>query len=291
MIISPIFYMGNKKRLIRKGLIELFPKDIDTFVDLFCGSAIVSMNTKANKYILNEIDVYLINLYKLFMDKNSEDIISHIENRIEEFELPKERTKRNVYQGDLNNIEKYKKAYMKFRNYYNNNKNVLDFYTLMFFSFSQQFRFNKNGNFNMPYGSDYFSENNKTYIINGCDFFSNKNIEITTDDFRNFNISKLCNNDFVYLDPPYLNTTATYNEQNGWTINEEKALYEFCEKLNENNIKFALSNIFENKGNKNEYLINWCKQNNWNVYTFNKFSYCACGIGDSNTKEVLITNY
>ena len=63
------------------------------------------MNTKANKYILNEIDVYLINLYKLFMDKNSEDIISHIENRIEEFELPKERTKRNVYQGDLNNIE------------------------------------------------------------------------------------------------------------------------------------------------------------------------------------------
>ena len=122
MIISPIFYMGNKKRLIKKGLIELFPKDIDTFVDLFCGSAIVSMNTKANKYILNEIDVYLINLYKLFMDKNSEDIISHIENRIEEFELPKERTRRCAYQGDLNNIEKYKKAYMKFRNYYNNNK-------------------------------------------------------------------------------------------------------------------------------------------------------------------------
>ena len=35
MIISPIFYMGNKKKLIEKGLIDLFPNDIDTFVDLF----------------------------------------------------------------------------------------------------------------------------------------------------------------------------------------------------------------------------------------------------------------
>jgi len=29
---SPIFYMGNKKKLINKGLIELFPKNINTFV-------------------------------------------------------------------------------------------------------------------------------------------------------------------------------------------------------------------------------------------------------------------
>ena len=50
-IISPIFYMGNKKKLIMKGLIDLFPKDINMFVDLFSGSAVVSMNVKANIYI------------------------------------------------------------------------------------------------------------------------------------------------------------------------------------------------------------------------------------------------
>lgn len=45
--------MGNKRKLINKGLYQLFPKTIDKFIDLFAGSGIVSMNTKANKiYIL-----------------------------------------------------------------------------------------------------------------------------------------------------------------------------------------------------------------------------------------------
>ena len=58
MKISPIFYMGNKKKLINKGLIELFPKNISMFVDLFAGSGVVSMNTEASKYIINENDQY-----------------------------------------------------------------------------------------------------------------------------------------------------------------------------------------------------------------------------------------
>ena len=41
--------MGNKKKLINKGLIDLFPKDINTFYDLFAGSAVVSLNTDAKK--------------------------------------------------------------------------------------------------------------------------------------------------------------------------------------------------------------------------------------------------
>lgn len=67
--ISPIFYMGNKRRLINKGLIDLFPSNINTFFDLFSGSGIVSMNTNANKYVLNDIDKNLISLYKIFKEQ------------------------------------------------------------------------------------------------------------------------------------------------------------------------------------------------------------------------------
>ena len=56
MIISPIFYMGNKKKLIQKGLIDLFPNDIDCFIDVFAGSSVVSMNVKANQYYINDND-------------------------------------------------------------------------------------------------------------------------------------------------------------------------------------------------------------------------------------------
>ena len=290
MIISPIFYMGNKKKIIKKGLIDLFPKEIDVMVELFGGSSIVSMNTKANKYFISDIDNNLVSLYKLFKYNNSDIIIKHIENRIDEYGLAKERTKRNVF-TDKVKLEEYKNAYMNFRKYYNENKNVLDFYTLMFYSFSQQFRFNNKGDFNMPCGNDCFSETNKTYIETGCDFFSLDRVSVGCSDFRTLNIDLLTENDFIYLDPPYLNTTATYNENNGWTEKDEEDLYNMCEELNKKGIKFGLSNVFENKGIKNEKLIKWCNKNNWNVYTFDKFSYMACGKGNSNAKEVFIRNY
>ena len=160
VIISPIFYMGNKKKLIKKNLIDLFPNNIDKMIDLFGGSAIVSMNTKANQYFINDTDEHLIELYNLFKNNKAEDIINHINMRIDEYGLARERTKRNEFK-DKDKIEQYKKAYMSFRDYYNKNKNTLDFYTLMFYSFSQQFRFNSKGDFNMPCGNDCFSKTNE----------------------------------------------------------------------------------------------------------------------------------
>ena len=290
MKISPIFYMGNKKKLINKGLIELFPKNISMFVDLFAGSGVISMNTEASKYIINDIDTNLISLYNMFKFTEADTIIEHIENRIKEYGLAKERTKRNEFK-DKEKIEQYKKAYMSLRSDYNKNKTVLDFYTLMFYSFSQQFRFNNKGEFNMPCGNDCFSDKNKEYIRNGRIFFKSDNVIITNNDFRELKISKLDNDSFVYLDPPYLDTTATYNENGGWTIKDEQDLYDICEELDNNGIKFGMSNVFINKGKTNDKLIEWCNQNKWNVYTFDKFTYMACGKGNSNAKEVFIKNY
>ncbi len=291
MKISPIFYMGNKKKLIKKGLIELFPKDIDCMFELFGGSAIVSMNTNANKYFIYDISPHLIELYKLFKEHTEDEIINHVNSRIEEYKLPKIRTRRNMLIGREKEIEEYKKSYMKFREYYNTHKNTLDFYTLMFFSFSQQFRFNNNGKFNMPFGNDCFTETNEQYIRNGCKFFNNENVQIIKDDFRNFNIDLLSDKDFVYLDPPYFNTTATYNENDGWNEQDENDLYKLCEELHKKNVKFGLSNVFSNKGILNQKIIDWCELHDWNVYTFNSMTYCACGKGNSNAKEVYICNY
>lgn len=67
--------MGNKKKLIARGLTDLFPKDIDTFIDLFAGSAIASMNTKAKSYVINDKDIHLYNFYKMFSEFTAEEII------------------------------------------------------------------------------------------------------------------------------------------------------------------------------------------------------------------------
>ncbi len=294
IIISPIPYMGNKKKLINKGLVNMFPNRINTFVDLFSGSGIVSMNTRANKIIMNDIDHHLIELYSLFREHTADEIILHIENRIRQFGLAPESTKRYIYHH-REKIERYKQGYVKLRNEYNSSKSVFDFCTLMFFSFSQQFRFNADGDFNMPCGNDYFSDYQRKAIINGCDFFHNRNVEIFNIDFKDFDIDSLTESDYVYMDPPYFITLAVYTEgrngYSGWSEADEIALYQLSEQLNERNIKFGMSNVFRSKGKVNQNLIDWCRYNHFHVHRFSTHTYSACGKGNSMAEEVFITNY
>lgn len=285
IIISPIFYMGSKRKLINKGLIDLFPKDINMFVDLFAGSGIVSMNVDANKYVVNDFNNNLISLIRYFKDNKSDNIINHVNKSILKYELPTFSTDTRKYSGDR---EIFKIRYNKLRKDYNKSRDIKLLYVLNLFSNSHMIRFNSNNEFNMPFGNGYFTEECKENIINN----NYKKINyLTNKDFREIKLNKLSSQDFVYLDPPYFNTTATYNENGGWSENDENDLYHLCEHLSMNNIKFAMSNVFENKGVINHKFIDWVHKNNYNVFTFDKFTYYACGKGNSNTKEVLITNY
>lgn len=292
MLISPIFYMGSKRRLINKGLIDLFPKNIVTFYDVFGGSGTVSMNVKAEHHIVNDADKNLYRLYNLFKYDSANIIINAIYERIKQYGLARERTKRNKY-NDKHKIEEYKLAYNRLKNHFNITNDIYDFYTLMFYSFSQQFRFNSKGQFNMPCGNDCFVVKYEEYIRNGCDFFSKAEIhnQDYIDIIKNFNYDSLSTDVFYYFDPPYINTTATYNENNGWTIEDDKILLNHLNNLTRHNIQWALSNVFNNKNITNYNLIQWVIQNNYNIYEFNDFTYTACGQGNSNAKEVLITNY
>lgn len=276
-LISPIFYMGNKKKLINKGLISLFPENINTFYDLFGGSGVVSMNTNANKYVLNDLDKNVLSFYKMFKTTNSAVIIANIMQNIVEFDMLRTGVKQRTPEAVL-----YKAHYTQLRNKANLTKDVVDIYSCMFYAFSQQMRFNKKGEFNMPFGNGAFTVKNEEYIKTGCDFFQKENVSIFNKnylDFTSFNEGA-----FVYLDPPYLNTTATYNEGIGWNLEKEKQLYSFIEDLLRRNINFGMSNIMS------DFLYAFCVDNNLNVYHFSDFNYRACGKSNK-VDEVYISNY
>lgn len=294
MVNSPIFYMGNKYKLLNQ-LIPLFPKNINTFYDLFGGGGSVSLNAKAKKIIYNELNYNIYKLFELFKIKDHETIINHIESRIKQFDLPKVscdiRTKH--YQEEYK--QKHNKNYLKFREYYNkSNKNYLDLYTLTFFSFCNLIRFNSKNEFNMPFGNRCFLEEHKPLISYCCYEIKKKDIVLINknafDILRNTPFNK---NDFIYLDPPYLNTTAVYNEKRafgGWDISDDLKLFEILEKLNEYGIKWGMSNVFKNKEFVNKHLIEWCNKNKWNVNHL-ECEYASLGKGSSNTDEVFICNY
>lgn len=99
---------------------------------------------------------------------------------------------------------------------------------------------------------------------------------------------------FFYADPPYLITCATYNEQNGWTEDDEKDLLNYLDRLNKRGIRFALSNVLESKGRKNEILIKWIETHKEYRtipldYDYSNSNYHTKKAGV--TKEVLVVNY
>lgn len=289
---SPIFYMGCKRRLIQKGLCDLFPSDINTFVDIFSGSGIVSMNVNAQKYIVNDIDIHLQDLYRLFRTFNAEEIIQSADEIIDSYGLPREETRRCNY-SDKDKIAQYKAAYHKLRDDFNRTHNLMSFYTLMLFSFSQQFRYNNKGDFNMPFGNDYFRDVYKEYIEDGCNFFSGMNVAIYNKDFRNVVDRHYKDKDcFFYCDPPYIDSTAVYNERyNGWKENDLEDLLNLLCLIDNEGQKFALSSVIKNKGKENVQLIQWLNDTGYKVHNFSNFNYTACGKGNAKTQEALITNY
>jgi DNA adenine methylase Dam len=285
VISSPIFYMGNKKKLIQKGLIDMFPKNINTFYDLFAGSCVVTMNTPAIYHEVNDINTHLMDLVQWFCYYKAEEIIERIDNLIKLYELPTFSTDNRKYKGDR---EGFKKNYTRLRSDYNKSKESDLLYVLNIFCLSHMMRFNDKGEFNMPFGNSYFSEVVKGSIRN------NKLEDITyisSKDFREYRHQQFEDGDFVYLDPPYIGTDATYNENGGWTETDQSDLHEFCDYLTSIGVKWGMSNVYENKGVENSMLKEWVERKGYNVHYFDDFTYYSNGKGGAKTKEVFIMNY
>jgi DNA adenine methylase len=282
---SPLNYIGGKYKILSQ-IIPLFPKEIDCFVDLFTGGGNIGININAKKIILNDNLVYLIDLYKLFQKMSIEDILNYINKQI------------NTYNLSLTNVEGYKNI----RNFYNKTKNPLDLFVLISYSFNHQIRFNNNHDFNNPFGKErsHFNSSIKNNLENFIQALKNKNIELYAKKFDEFDFTKLNGNDFVYCDPPYLITTGTYNDSKrgftGWGLIEENMLLTILKKLDNNNIKFALSNVLEHKGKSNNILKEWLKKNEHFIVTNINMNYSNSNYqtkikNKMTTQEVLITNY
>ena len=283
---SPLNYTGGKHKLLPQ-IMPLFPKEINTFIDLFTGGCNVAVNVNANKIIANDFEEHIINIFKTFQSDNIENLIFNIENIIKEFNLTMENSE----------------GFNRFRNLYNetivngnNSQYNIDImlFTLICYSFNHQFRFNSKGEFNMPFGKNrsQWNDTMKKNLINFHKSIIDKNIIFTNNDFRKLKIDKLSCNDFVYCDPPYLITCATYNEKDGWNEQCETDLLSLLDSLNSKSVKFALSNVLFNKGKTNDLLIEWSKK--YNVHHLDyTYQNCNYHTKDKSSKpdEVLITNF
>lgn len=303
MIQSPLNYIGGKYKLLPQ-ILPLFPKDIDTFVDLFCGGCNVGININYKNVIYNDSNDNLFILLKIFKENNKETILNKIYKIIKKYKLSLTSKYGYEYYGcksDKGLSEYNKEKYLNLRADFNKLK-IKDFnycimlYVLIVYAFNNQIRFNSKGEFNLPVGKRDFNQKMEHKLVTFIDKIHKQKSVFTCQDFRKFDISKLTSKDFVYVDPPYLITCATYNEQGRWNDKDEEDLLIFLDKLNKKNIRFALSNVLRNKGKENTILINWLNKN-FDKYKMQRLKYNYSNsnyqVKDKNslTEEILITNY
>lgn len=276
LIKSPMNYTGGKYKLLPQ-MLPLFPKDIDTFVDLFCGGLNVGINVEANRIIGNDICKEVIEVYRGIKKEGPEQSLKLVKDTIEKFELSKTN----------------EEGYRKIREYYNNgNKEWYIFYSMLMHSFSYIIEFSKKGKFTTPFGRNrsWFNPTLEKKFVIFSEAIKEKDIILTTEKFNNLKIEKLKAKDFVYLDPPYLLAGAKYNKT--WDITKEQELLNLCDRLDDKGIKFALSNVLELKGKENSLLKEWGEKYNINYLNFNYRNCCYQRRDkDDKTIEVLITNY
>ena len=302
LIQSPLNYTGGKFKLLPQ-ILPLFPANIDIFVDLFCGGANVGVNVESNKTILNDTNDNLTLLFSMFKNLG-DDFLPLVDEIIEKYQLSQSsKYGYDYYNCDSNTgLAPYNKdKFLKLRDDFNNSKDIGYYhyamlYTLILYSFNNQIRFNSNGHFNLPVGKRDYNEKMKQKLQKFIDRLKGKDYKFSNLDFRDFDISTLNSNSFVYADPPYLITCATYNEQGGWNEADEHDLLDFLNDLHKNNIKFALSNVLRSKGKENSILIDWTQRNSDKYKVINlNYSYNNSNYQTKNkneiTEEVLIINY
>jgi len=264
----------------------------------------VGINMNCSKVLFNDANPYLMGLIQIFQKRTKEEVFENIYRIIDTYGLSKASENGYDYYNCISSqgLGSYnKEPYNALRSDFNQMEEQNDdyyfmLYVIIIYSFNNQIRFNRKGEFNLPVGKRDFNPKMQQKLSNFIDRIKNADYTFSTGDFRNLDISKYKKDSFFYADPPYLITCATYNEQNGWNEKDETDLLAFLDALDKKGVKFALSNVLESRGRKNDVLYAWTKANKKRYkvidldYNYSNSNY---QLKDkmSVTREVLITNY
>lgn len=198
---------------------------------------------------------------------------------------------------DLNILTALKSSfYMYFRQLYNKpteyNINSFVYSSIYYFirnyTYSGMFRYNSNGEFNVPYGGIAYNNNSLDKKII---YISSKPVQerlskttVECNDFYLFFKNKELNeNDFIFLDPPYDTEFSTY-DQNEFSSKDQKRLADFL--INEVNCNWMVviknTPLIYNLYNKSGIKITFFDKS-YNVSFMNR--------NNRDTEHLMITNY
>lgn len=253
------------------------------------------------EFILTHSDQFY-GMFSTMFNFNIENFIKEIKiNLIRKIKRMKEleRIKHILPNNDiLDNIETALKSafYMHFRHIYNNTtkykinrafKSAI-FLFIRNFAYSGMFRYNSNGDFNVPYGGIAYNRKN---FLKKVDYLRTKELKSLLDkttienlDFEEFfHNHQPTKNDFVFLDPPYDSEFSTY-ARNEFTKADQKRLADYL--INKCKAKWMM--IIKNT----DFIFSLYDCKGLNIQSFDKkYLVSFMNRNDKNVEHLLITNY
>ena len=205
---------------------RFFPQKIDRLIEPFAGSAAITIASayyfKANKFIVNDINEPLINLW----DK----IVNEPQTIIRDYH--------HIWNNQLGNEEEF---YYQIRDNFNQTKEPKYLLFLLAKCVKAAVRYNAEGNFNQSPDKrrkGRLPENMRYDILNVSNLLKDK-VTFYSVDYEKI-LGMATENDLVYMDPPYQGTAKNGGFRYMEDLNHENFVISLY-KLNKRNIPFILS--------------------------------------------------
>lgn len=198
---EPAIKWSGSKRSQAEEIIKLFPKEIDTYYEPFCGGCsvlrrLLSSEIKVNHYICSDLNGDLINLWNMI--KNDPEYLSNYYEKLwSELNIDDDK-------------ERKKRYFENVRERYNTEHKAEDFLFVMRTTTNGMPRYNKEGRFNNSFHitrNGIFPSKLRKILLEWSKLLNKYNVEFKCCDY-----SKIISNenDLLYLDPPYANTKGMY---------------------------------------------------------------------------------
>ena len=230
-LVTPVLkWVGGKRQLLPE-IRKRIPKKYKVYYEPFLGGGAVLFDLQPKKAIVNDLNFELINVYKTIKSFPTELV-----EELRKFSNDEE----TFY--NIRNIDRDKTKYQELSNI----QKAARIIYLNKTCFNGLYRVNNAGEFNSPFGR-YKNPNivNDKTIYAVSKYFNTADITFENGDFEE-SIKEIQKDSFVYLDPPYDPISKTSNftgyNQGGFSDEEQIRIKNMCDRLNENGIKFLLSN-------------------------------------------------
>lgn len=229
-LIAPFLKWVGGKRQLMPAIKELIPKNYTNYYEPFIGGGAVLFDLQPKNAVINDFNEELINVYQTIKE-NPEELISDLKthrNESDYFYDLRALDREDNFEN-LSNIKKASRVIYLNKTCYNG-----------------LYRVNNSGEFNSPFGR-YKNPNivNETTIRAVSKYLNTNKITILNGDFEEA-LKGIKKGSFVYFDPPYHPVSASSNftgyVQGGFDMYEQVRLRDLCNKLNEKEINFLLSN-------------------------------------------------